>query len=349
MHREFDPTESPFTPRTNASLYALTALLGGLLAADLWPVVAGWLGGLGLGPPTWQTREVYGFRFALIAAVLGGARVLYGSLEQLSAGKVGADLAVAVAAIAAILIGEPLVAAEVVFIGLVGECLEAWTFDRTQRAIRGLAELFPMRCWVLRNGDEVRAFTAELVVGDTVVVKPGGKVPADGVVLDGTSAVDTSALTGESVPVDKAPGDVTLAGSVVQFGSLTIRVDKVATETVAGQVAALTAAAKTRGPANARPIGWPGTFCRPCCSWPVSPSCSTSTCKRARRSGRTGRSSPPGPPPGWPSTRRWPCSWSPARARWCWPPRRRWSPPSAGSPGPASWSRAGRPSNGSPG
>ena len=240
MHREFDPTESPFRPRTNASLYALTTLLGGLLVADLWPVVAGWLD---LGLPTWQARELFGFRYALIAAVLGGARVLYGAFEQLSAGKIGADLAVAIAAIAAILIGEPLVAAEVVFIGLLGECLEAWTFDRTQRAIRGLTELFPMRCWVLRDGEEVRIHTAELVVGDTVVVKPGGKVPADGVVVDGTSAVDTSALTGESVPVDKAPGDVALAGSVVQFGSLTVRVEKVAMETVAGQVAELTAAA----------------------------------------------------------------------------------------------------------
>ena len=87
----------------------------------------------GLGLPTWP-REIYGYRFALIAAILGGARILYGSLEGLLEGKLGADLALAIACVAAILIGEPLVAAEVVFIGMVGECLEAFTFERTQRA-----------------------------------------------------------------------------------------------------------------------------------------------------------------------------------------------------------------------
>ena len=243
MHKEFDPTESPFQSRSHLSLYAITALLGGLLIADLWPPLAGWLATLGLELPTWSSREWLGFRFALIAAVLGGARSLYVSLDRLTEGKIGADLAIALAAIAAILIGEPLVAAEVVFIALLGECLEAWTFDRTQRAVRGLAELFPTRCWVLRDGEEVRVFTRELVVGDRVVVKPGGKVPADGTVIGGQSHVDTSALTGESLPIEKQPGDAILAGSVVQFGSLTIEVEKIADATVAGQVIELTAAA----------------------------------------------------------------------------------------------------------
>jgi Cu+-exporting ATPase len=243
MHREFDPADQPFAPRSALGLYLLTALVGGLLAADLWPLVAGWLAGLGLELPTWQTREVYGYRFALIAAVIGGAKSLYSSLERLTEGRVGTDLAIAIAAIAAILIGEPIVAAEVVFIALVGECLEAVTFDRTQRALRKLAELFPTRCWVLRDGQEVRVFTADLQVGDTVVVKPGGKIPVDGVVLDGRSTVDTSALTGESVPLDRGPGDEVLAGSVNQLGALTIEAKKVAKQTVAGQVIELTAAA----------------------------------------------------------------------------------------------------------
>ena len=90
-----------------------------------------------------------------IAAVLGGARILYGALDSLFAGRLGADLALALACIAAILIGEPLVAAEVVFIGLAGECLEACTFARTQRGIRKLVEVFPRKCWLLRDGQEV--------------------------------------------------------------------------------------------------------------------------------------------------------------------------------------------------
>src|SRR5207248_2843562 len=137
----------------------------------------------------------------------------------------------------------PLVAAEVVFIGLAGECLEAFTFARTQNALGKLAELFPKRCWVLRDGTEVRTLTADVIVGDKVVVKPGGHIPVDGIVTDGRSAVDTSALTGESLPVEKGPGDEVLAGCVVQNGTLTVEARKVAKQTVAGQVIDLTAQA----------------------------------------------------------------------------------------------------------
>src|SRR5262249_40833079 len=143
---------------SNLSLYLLTGLLGVLIGADLWPSIAAWLAAQGLVLPTWS-RDVLGYRIALLAAVLGGARILYGSLEGLLEGRIGADLALAIATIAAILINEPLVAAEVVFIGMVGECLESITFERTQRAIRKIVEVFPRRCWILRDGQEIRVLT----------------------------------------------------------------------------------------------------------------------------------------------------------------------------------------------
>src|SRR5947208_426552 len=83
---------------------------------------------------------------------------------------------------------------------MVGECLESFTFERTQRAVRRLVEVFPRRCWVLRDGQEVRVLSSEVQVGDRVVVKPGARVPVDGVVVDGRSALDISALTGETLP-----------------------------------------------------------------------------------------------------------------------------------------------------
>ena len=239
MHREISTVDDPFRSESPLGLYALTALVGGLLAADLWPLVGAWLKGQGVETYSWA-RELFGFRYALVAAVIGGARVLYTSLEALFEGRIGSDLALAIACLAAIILKEPVVAAEVVFIGLVGECLEAYTFARTQNALGKLAELFPNRCWVLRDGAEVRAFTADVIVGDKVVVKPGGRVPVDGVVIDGRSAVDASAITGESLPVDKGPGDAVLAGSIVQHGSLTVEAQKVAKQTVAGQVIELT-------------------------------------------------------------------------------------------------------------
>src|SRR5262245_42090423 len=242
MHREISHADDPFRTESPLGLYLLTAIVGALLAADLWPLVADWLRGRGVETYSWP-REVLGFRYALIAAVIGGARVLYGSLEALFEGRVGADLALAIACLAAILIREPLVAAEVVFIGLAGECLEAFTFARTQNALGKLAELFPKRCWVLRDGVEVRTFTSDVIAGDKVVVKPGGHIPVDGVVTDGRSAVDTSALTGEALPVDKGPGDEVLAGSLNQFGALTIEAKRVAEHTVVGRVIELTARA----------------------------------------------------------------------------------------------------------
>ncbi|MBY0526500.1 MAG: cation-translocating P-type ATPase family protein [Gemmataceae bacterium] len=243
MHREISHADDAFHQESDLSLYLLTGLIGLLIGLDLWPAFAGWEPIKSLGLPTWP-RELYGpYRFALLAAVLGGARILYGSVEGLLEGKLGADLALAIACIAAILIGEPLVAAEVVFIGMVGECLESFTFARTQRAIRQIVEICPRRCWLLRNGQEVRVLTSELKVGDRVVVKPGGRVPADGIVIEGRSAVDASALTGESLPIDKGPADEVLAGSLNQFGALTIEAQRVAEHTVVGRVIELTARA----------------------------------------------------------------------------------------------------------
>ncbi len=242
MHRELSHADAAFGRPRTLGLYLLTGLIGLLLALDLFPVLTDWLAGFGFEVPRFG-REVFGYRWALIAAVGGGARVLYGALDRLLAGHLGADLALALACVAAILIGEPLVAAEVVFIGLVGECLEAYTFGRTQDAVRKLVEVFPRRCWVLRDGREVRALTHEVRVGEWVVVKPGAKVPVDGVVRDGRSAVDTSPLTGESVPRDVGAGDDVLAGCVNQFGALTIEARHVGEQTVAGRVVELTARA----------------------------------------------------------------------------------------------------------
>jgi Cu+-exporting ATPase len=242
MHREISHAEQAFEQESRLSLYLLTALLGLLIAADLWPAFANWEPVRAWGLPKWP-RELFGFRIALLAAVLGGARTLYGSLEALFEGRVGADLALAIATVAAILVGEPLVAAEIVFIGTLGECLESFTFERTQRAVRHLVEICPRRCWLLRDGQEVRVLASELQPGDRVVVKPGARVPADGVVTDGRSAVDVSALTGETLPVDKGPGDEVLAGSLNQFGALTIECRRVAEHTVVGRVIELTARA----------------------------------------------------------------------------------------------------------
>ncbi len=245
MHREISHTDEAFAEESNLPLYLMTGLLAVLLALDLLPRFGDWAGWAFLQFSTRDLGTVLGFRitFAMIAAILGGARIVYLSLHGLLDKKIGADVAIAIAFLAAIFIQEWLVAAEVVFIGMVGECLEAFTFDRTRRAIHKIVEVFPIRCWQWKDGKEERVFTKNLQVGDRVVVKPGGKIPVDGIVLDGRSAVDTSPLTGESLPIDKGPGDPVLAGSINHNGALTIEAKQVASQTVAGRVIELTAKA----------------------------------------------------------------------------------------------------------
>ncbi len=241
MHREISHIDEVFHPEHNYTLYLMTIVMGLLIGADLWLMFAGW-------PVGWTNTVSLGpllgeWRIGLIAALLGAARILYTSLESLSEGRLGADIALGIACIAAILLGEPLVAAEIVFIGLFGECLESFTFERTQTAIRQLVEIQPRRCWLLKDGQEVRVFTDQIEVGDKVVVKPGARIPADGKVVEGQSAVDASTITGESLPVDKGPGDQVLAGSLNQFGALTIDCERVSDQTVIGRVVKLTSEA----------------------------------------------------------------------------------------------------------
>ncbi len=239
MHREVSDVDDLFGRAETLGLYLLTAGLALLIGRDLAPSVLPWLGLESM----FAGRELFGYRYALLAAIIGGARILFHSLEAMFEGRFVAEIAIAVAAIGAILLREPLVAAEVIFIAQLGECLEAWTLARAQHGIRKLVEVFPQRCWLLRDGQEVRVLINEVRRGDKVVVKPGGKIPVDGVVLEGESSVDASALTGESIPLDRVPGDAVLAGSLNQFGQLTIEAKKVAEETVAGRAIQLTAQA----------------------------------------------------------------------------------------------------------
>jgi Cu+-exporting ATPase len=217
-------------------LYVFTAVLGVLIAAD---VVLG-----GLGGESW--RAPLGVSWAWIAAVLGGARIVYGALEALFQSRIGADFALAQACVAAIVLGEPFVAAEVVFIALVGEALEAITADRAFRAIGRLFDQAPKVARVRRDGQEIEMPADQVVVGDLVIVGAGERVPVDGRVVAGRSTIDPSSLTGESIPVDAGPGDTVAAGTINQFGRLEVHAEKVGHATTLGQVLRLVAQAQQR-------------------------------------------------------------------------------------------------------
>ncbi len=206
-------------------LVATTMVVGLLLAADLV------LAAVGVA----DRRAVRDF--ALAGG--GGHRRRAGGLPgagRLLEGRIGADIALAIACVAAALMGEYFVAAEVVFIALVGECLEALTFERAQRAIEKLLEYRPRTARVLRDGQEIEIAADALKVGETIVVRPGERIARMAWSSRGRSAVDQAVLTGEGLPVDKGENDPVYTGTFNQFGRLEVRVEKVGAETTLGQV-----------------------------------------------------------------------------------------------------------------
>lgn len=127
-------------------------------------------------------------------------------------------------------------AALLVFIYLLGDVLEAFAVDRARGSIRALMELVPSAALVKRNGAEVEAPVGEVGLGEIAIVKPGEKIPLDGVVVAGSSTVDQAPITGESIPALKEKGDEVFAGSVNQRGALEIEITKFASDTVLAKI-----------------------------------------------------------------------------------------------------------------
>jgi Cu+-exporting ATPase len=130
-------------------------------------------------------------------------------------------------------------AAVVITLVVLGRWLEARARGRTSEAIRRLVGLAPRTARVLRAGGEVDVPTAEVVVGDVIRIRPGERIPVDGAVTEGGSTVDESMLTGESLPVDKAPGATVFGGTVNRTGSLVFRATRVGSETTLARIVKL--------------------------------------------------------------------------------------------------------------
>jgi Cu+-exporting ATPase len=123
-------------------------------------------------------------------------------------------------------------AAVIITLIVLGKYLEARAKGRASEAIRALMALRPERARVLRDGQEIEIPAAEVRVGDLLLVRPGERIPADGIVLEGRSTVDESMMTGESIPVEKKPGDRVLGGTVNTYGLLKIEATRVGRDTV---------------------------------------------------------------------------------------------------------------------
>jgi HflK protein len=189
---------------------------------------------------------IFGIDTAAILTVLGGYRIFRNAIAALLEGVISADLAICVAVIAALAIGEYLAAAEAMFIMLLGEGLEAYAAGRTSAAIHRFVEKMPRRARLIRDGREVDVDAATLAPGDEILVRAGERIPSDGCISRGLSSVDESTITGEPVPRDKQPGDEVFSGTLNGNGLLHISVTRAGEETTLARVIRLVEEAKVQ-------------------------------------------------------------------------------------------------------
>ena len=172
--------------------------------------------------------EPFGFDMAWVAVLFSGAPIVCGTfLALVREHDIRADLLVSLALIASLAIGEIFAAGEIAFIMQLGAFLEEYTVGRARAGIERLVALALQMAWRVREGkaEEVRA--DEVAVGDRLRVLAGEKIPADGRIVAGRTAVDEAVLTGESMPVDKNPGDEVKSGTLNQFGTFEMIAEKV--------------------------------------------------------------------------------------------------------------------------
>ncbi|HZT37868.1 MAG TPA: FtsH protease activity modulator HflK [Bryobacteraceae bacterium] len=216
--------------RERIRYYLFAAIVGALLA----------LNGLGI------FRTVLGIDTAVFITLLAGYKTFYNSISALLERRISADIALCVAVIAALAVGQYLAAAEAMFIVLVGEGLESYAAGRTEAAIHRFIQRLPRRARILRAGGEEEVDVESLTAGDLILVRAGERIAADGVIEDGCSTVDESSVTGESAPADKQPGDEVFSGSLNGAGALRVRVLRAGDDTTLARLVRLVQEARER-------------------------------------------------------------------------------------------------------
>ncbi|MDX3317607.1 heavy metal translocating P-type ATPase [Streptomyces violaceoruber] len=214
--------------------WALVSLVAFLLALPL---------DLG-GAPAWTYGPLYA-----VAYVSGGWEPALEGLRALREKTLDVDLLMIVAALGAAAIGQVLDGGLLIVIFATSGALEALATARTADSVRGLLDLAPTTATRLREGGEETVPTADLAVGDLVLVRPGERIGADGTVAEGAGEVDQATITGESLPVLKRPGDDVFAGTLNGTGALRVRVGRDPADSVIARIVTLVEeASRTKAP-----------------------------------------------------------------------------------------------------
>jgi Zn2+/Cd2+-exporting ATPase len=199
----------------------------------------------------WRAWDLLSRSAFAVAMIAGGLHLSRRAWSALAARTLDINVLMLLAVTGALIIGEWAEAATVVFLFALAQLLETRSMDRARHAIRGLMDLAPAEALVHRNGVDVRVPISQLRLGEVVSVKPGEKIPVDGLVTAGESAVNQAPITGESLPVDKRPDAEVFAGTINGRGALDVRVTRLGRDTTLARIIALVELAQSqRAPAQ---------------------------------------------------------------------------------------------------
>ena len=201
------------------------SLIAGLL------VLIGWLGQTFFDLPAIAATALY-----ITAYIFGGWDISQHAWHAIKEKHFDTDLLMVTAALGAAALGEFTEGALLLFLFSLGHALEERALDRARAAVRALADLAPKVALVRRDGKEQELPVESLQLEDLVIVRPGVRIPVDGVITNGNSGVDQASVTGESMPIDKAPGDQVFASTVNGEGALEVKVTRLAKDSTLSRV-----------------------------------------------------------------------------------------------------------------
>ncbi|MCG2787780.1 MAG: cadmium-translocating P-type ATPase [Anaerolineae bacterium] len=194
-------------------------------------LIIGWLGETFFGLPVLAATALY-----VTAYIFGGWDISQHAWHAIKEKQFDTDLLMVMAALGAAFLGEFAEGALLLFLFSLGHALEERALDRARAAVRALADLAPKTAFVRRDGKEQELPVESLQLDDVVIVRPGVRIPIDGIILTGNSGVDQASVTGESLPIDKVPGDQVFASTVNGEGALEVKVTRLAKDSTLARV-----------------------------------------------------------------------------------------------------------------
>ena len=200
----------------------------------------------------WSGLEIPALVLFWIGLLLGASTFTPGAIRKLFKGKLGIGLLMTISAIGAVILGYVEEAAALAFLYSIAEALEDKAMDRARGGLRALLKLVPETATVLQSGVSAQVPARELTVGQVMVVRPGERIATDGIVRSGRSSLDTSAITGESIPVEVEPGDAVSAGAINSSGVLEVEATAAGTDNSLTTIVELVEKAQTEKGERAR-------------------------------------------------------------------------------------------------